>query len=92
MATKKKLPRKKAQTRFQRLMRGPLFWIVAAIVAVTVFGQISTAGNKYTQVNTSQVLAAISQNQVDSALLIDKVQKIQLKLKSGVLIGGASKI
>jgi cell division protease FtsH len=92
MATKKQLPRKKTQTRFQRLMRGPLFWIVAAIVAVTVFGQISAAGNKYTQVNTSQVLAAISQNQVDSALLIDKEQKIQLKLKSGVLIDGASKI
>jgi cell division protease FtsH len=80
MATKKKLPRKKAQTRFQRLMRGPLFWIVGAIVAVTVFGQIS------------QVLAAISQNQVDSALLIDKEQKIQLKLKSGILIDGSSKV
>jgi cell division protease FtsH len=92
MATKKKLPRKKTQTRFQRLMRGPLFWIVAAIVAVSVFGQISAAGNKYTQVNTSQVLAAISQNQVDSALLIDKEQKIQLKLKSGILIDGASKV
>jgi cell division protease FtsH len=92
MATKKKLPRKKAQTRVQRLMRGPLFWIVAAIVAVTVFGQISAAGNKYTQVNTSQVLAAISQNQVDSALLIDKEQKIQLKLKAGTLIDGASKV
>jgi cell division protease FtsH len=73
-------------------MRGPLFWIVAAIVAVSVFGQISAAGNKYTQVNTSQVLAAISQNQVDSALLIDKEQKIQLKLKSGILIDGASKV
>jgi cell division protease FtsH len=92
MATKKKLPRKKAQTRFQRLMRGPLFWIVGAIVAVTVFGQISAVGNKYTQVNTSQVLAAISQNQVDSALLIDKEQKIQLKLKSGILIDGSSKV
>jgi cell division protease FtsH len=92
MATKKKLPRKKAQTRFQRLIRGPLFWIVAAIVAVSVFGQISTAGNKYTHVNTSQVLAAISQNQVDSALLIDKEQKIEVKLKPGVLIEGASKI
>jgi cell division protease FtsH len=92
MATKKKLPRKKAQTRFQRLMRGPLFWIVAAIVAVTVFGQISAAGNKYTPVKTSQVLAAITQNQVDSALLIDKEQKIQLILKSGTLIEGSSKV
>lgn len=92
MATKKKLPRKKPQTRFQRIMRGPLFWIVAAIIAVTIFGQISSAGNKYTQVNTSQILAAISQDQVDSALLIDKEQKIQVKLKTGVLIDGSSKV
>ena len=92
MADKKKLPRKKAQTRFQRLMRGPLFWIIAAIVGVTIFGQISAAGNKFTQVSTSQVLAAISQNQVDSALLIDKEQKIQIKLKSGFLIQGSSKV
>lgn len=73
-------------------MRGPLFWIVAAIIAVTIFGQISAAGNKYTQVSTSQILAAISQSQVDSALLIDKEQKIQVKLKAGVLIEGSSKI
>lgn len=73
-------------------MRGPLFWIVVAIVAVTIFGQISSAGNKYTQVKTSQILAAISQDQVDSALLIDKEQKIQIKLKSGFLIDGSSKV
>lgn len=87
-----KKPAKKPQTRFQRLMRGPLFWILAAIIGVTIFGQISAAGNKFTPVNTSQVLAAISQNQVDSALLIDKEQKIQLKLKSGILIAGSSKV
>ena len=73
-------------------MRGPLFWIVVAIVAVTIFGQISSAGNKYTQVKTSQIIAAISQDQVDSALLIDKEQKIQIKLKSGFLIDGSSKV
>lgn len=87
-----KKPPKKAQTRYQRIMRGPLFWIVVAIIAVTVFGQISAAGNKYTPVKTSQILAAISQDQVDSALLIDKEQKIQVKLKSGFLIDGSSKV
>ena len=30
---------KKQLTRSQRILRGPLFWIIAAIVAVTVFGQ-----------------------------------------------------
>ena len=87
-----KKPAKKPQTRLQRLMRGPLFWILAAIIGVTIFGQISAAGNKFTPVNTSQVIDAISKDQVDSVLLIDKEQKIQLKLKSGVLIAGSSKI
>lgn len=88
----KKKPVKKPQTRFQRIMRGPLFWILAAIIGVTIFGQISAAGNKFTPVDTSQVLAAITENQVDSALLIDKEQKIQLKLKPGILIDGSSKV
>ena len=88
----KKKPVKKPQTRMQRIMRGPLFWIIAAIVGVSIFGQISAAGNKFTQVNTSQVLDAISQDHVDSALLIDKEQKIQLKLKPGFLINGSSKV
>ena len=35
------------QSRFRRLMRGPLFWIIVAIAAVSIFGQISGAGNSY---------------------------------------------
>jgi len=92
MAQKKKDLRKKPQTRYQRLLRGPLFWIIAAIIGVTVFGQISSAGKQYTQVKTSEVLAAISKGQVDSVLLIDKEQKIQAILKSGTLINGATKV
>lgn len=92
MAEKKKEPRKKTQTRFQRLLRGPLFWIIAAIIGVTIFGQISSAGKQYTQVKTAEILAAISQNQVDSVLLIDKEQKIQAILKSGSTIKGATKV
>lgn len=92
MAVKKKDPRKKPQTRYQRLLRGPLFWIIAAIVGVTIFGQISSAGKAFTHVKTSEVLAAISKGQVDSVLLIDKEQKIQAILKSGILINGATKV
>lgn len=89
---KKKDASKKPQTRFRRAMRGPLFWIIAGIIGVTIFGQISSAGNQYTKVKTSQILAAIAQNQVDSALLIDKEQRIQVILKSGNTISGATKI
>ena len=87
-----KKPSKAPKTRAQRMLRGPLFWIIAAIIGVTLFGQISSAGNKYTQVKTSEILDAISKSQVDSVLLIDKSQKIQAILKSGSSIKGATKV
>ena len=62
---KKKESRKKPQTRFQRLLRGPLFWILVAILGVTVFGQISSAGNQFKHVKTSEILDAISKNEVE---------------------------
>ena len=89
---KKKAPRKKPLTRREKILRGPLFWIIVAIVAVSVFGQVSAAGNKYTKVTTSQIIASISKDQVDSALLIDKEQRIQIVLKSGTLINGSAKV
>ena len=83
---------KKPLTRSQRIFRGPLFWIIAAIVAVTVFGQITNAGNQYTQIKTSQALDAISKSDVESAVLVDKEQKLRLVLKSGKTINGSSKV
>ncbi len=83
---------KKQLTRSQRILRGPLFWIIAAIIAVTVFGQITNAGNQYTQIKTSQALDAISKSDVDSAVLVDKEQKLRLDLKPGKTINGSSKV
>ena len=80
MADKKiKIPRK----RVRKMMRGPLFWIVLALVLVVALGKISGSGATYTPVDTSTVLAEISQNKVESALVIDKDQKIQVILKKG---------
>ena len=80
------------QSRFKRLMRGPLFWIIVAIVAVSVFGQISGAGNRYESIKTSQALDAITKSDVESAVLVDNSQKIRLVLKSGKLINGSAKV
>jgi cell division protease FtsH len=90
--SEKKSPKKAPTTRAEKFFRGPLFWIVVAILAVTIFGQITGAGNRYTQVDTSRALAAISQSEVESAVLIDRSQKIRLILKPGVLIKGDSKV
>ncbi|NDG10082.1 MAG: cell division protein FtsH, partial [Actinobacteria bacterium] len=43
-----------------RLTRRPLFWILVAIAAVTIFGQISSSGNQFTKINTSEAMAAIT--------------------------------
>ena len=84
--------KKAPQTRSQKILRGPLFWIIVAIIAVTVFGQITNAANRYTEIKTSQALAAISQSQVESAVLVDKSQKIRLILSSGNTIKGSTKV
>ena len=89
---KNKSTKKVPQTRSGRIFRGPLFWIIFGIFAVTIFGQISGAGNKYEVVKTSQVLDAISTSKVESAVIIDKSQKIRIVLKSGEQINGSSKV
>ena len=80
------------QSRFRKLMRGPLFWIIVAIAAVSIFGQISGVGNRYEPIKTSEALAAITKSDVNSAILVDNSQKIRLELKSGKLINGSSKV
>ena len=37
---------KKPATRASRIFRGPLFWILVAILAVSLFGQITAAGTR----------------------------------------------
>jgi cell division protease FtsH len=91
-AKKKKTAKKAPTTRAGRIVRGPLFWIVIAILGVTIFGQISSVGNRYTEIGTSQALDAIAQSKVESALVIDRSQKLQLILKPGQLIEGSSKV
>ncbi|MEY4657359.1 MAG: hypothetical protein RL466_172 [Actinomycetota bacterium] len=89
---KKDGAKKVPQTRAQKILRGPLFWIIVAIFAVTIFGQITSAANRYTEIKTSQALAAISQSQVESAVLVDKSQKIRLILSGGNTIKGSTKV
>lgn len=88
--TKPNLPT--SNNNFRKLTRGPLFWIVLGILAVTFFGQISSAANRYTDVNTSQILDAITKGEVASATVVDKDQVIKVVLKDGINIKGATKV
>lgn len=84
--------KKPALKNSRRIFKGPLFWIIVAIFAVTIFGQITNASNRYTEIKTSQALDAIAKAQVDSAVLVDKAQKIRLILRDGDTIKGANKV
>ena len=75
-----------------RLTRRPLFWILVAIAAVTIFGQISSSGNQFTKVNTSDVMAAITRGDVEAATIVDREQVIRLILKPGIAVEGATQV
>lgn len=87
-----KKPTKPSPALIRKILRGPLFWIVAALIAVSVFGQISTTGKEFIKVETSTILNEISKDNVKSAIVIDRDQKVRVVLKDGEFVNGASKL
>ena len=51
-----KKPTKPSPQLVRRILRGPLFWIIAALIGVSIFGQISTSGKEFIKVDTSVIL------------------------------------
>ena len=94
--TKQKKPKRNLPSgknpQVQKWSRRPLFWIVVAIVAVTIFGQISSSSNQFTKIETSQAMAAITRGDVEAAEIVDRDQLIKLVLKPGKAINGATKV
>ena len=83
---------KAPKTKFRKWIRGPLFWIIVGLVVVTFFGRLSNSGATFVKVDTSTILADIAANKVESALLIDKQQKIQVVLLPGNYVKGSSRL
>src|ERR1044072_9547187 len=67
----------------KRYFRGPLLWILAfgALVLLVMYG--INPGGSYEKADTSRVIQAIQNNEVTSAQIIDKDQRIEVKLKNG---------
>jgi cell division protease FtsH len=76
----------------KRYLRGPLAWIVLAILAVLVLTTVVHSSGGYSHVDTSRVITAIKAGHVQSATVKDKEQQIQVTLKEGETIKGHKKV
>ncbi|MGW3206241.1 ATP-dependent zinc metalloprotease FtsH [Streptomyces sp. NPDC001135] len=77
----------------KRYFRGPVMWIVLAVLAVVVLMQVVGSSGGYKTVDTGQVIAAINDNRVQSAkLTTGDEQTIKATLKDGQKVDGSSKI
>lgn len=77
----------------KRYFRGPVMWIVLAVLAVVVLMQVVGSSGGYKTVDTAQVVQAINDNKVEQAkLTTGDEQTIKVELKDGVKVQGSSKI
>jgi len=77
----------------KRYFRGPVMWIVLAVLAVVVLMQVVGSSGGYKTVDTGQVVQAIDQNKVQSAqLTTGDEQTVKLQLKDGAKVSGSDKI
>src|SRR5450759_2472738 len=72
----------------KRYFRGPLVWVALVVLVVVAYTGLFHADGGYKKVSTSEVVTAINSGNVDPAaksdnLLLDKEQRVELRLKSG---------
>src|SRR3954453_15734766 len=77
----------------KRYFRGPVMWIVLAVLAVVVLMQVVGSSGGYKTVDTGQVVQAINDNKAESAKLTTGDENtIKVQLKDGEKVEGSSKI
>ncbi|MEV7864561.1 ATP-dependent zinc metalloprotease FtsH [Streptomyces sp. NPDC088124] len=77
----------------KRYFRGPVMWIVLAVLAVVVLMQVVGSSGGYKTVDTGEVVQAIDKNQAEQVkLTTGDDQIIKVDLKDGLKIKGSDKI
>ena len=67
----------------RRFFKAPLLLIAVAVLLLLFVLDYANSGSSYKQVDTSQIVTAIDQGKVKSALIVDKNQTIQITTTSG---------
>src|SRR3954454_3867882 len=75
----------------RRTIRGPITWLIVAVVLVLALVTITSNNGGYKGVALSKIEQAIAAHEVSSATLEDKEQKIQVTLANGKQIEGSNK-
>jgi cell division protease FtsH len=70
----------------KRFLRGPLFWILLAVLLILVGSSLITGRGGPERIDTSQAVADIEANLVESAVITDGDQVIELTLKDGTVV------
>jgi cell division protease FtsH len=70
----------------KRYFRGPFVAVLVVLLLFFFLYRYASSGTSYKQVDTSQVISAIENNQVKSALLIDSSQTVQVTTNKGELL------
>src|SRR4051812_1684880 len=76
----------------RRTVRGPITWLIVAVVVVLALLTFTSGSTSYKNVSLSSIENAIQAGQVKSATLKDKEQQIQVTLNEGTEIDKASKV
>jgi len=75
----------------KKLTRGPVIWIIAAL-AVLVIGVMAFRGDRFVPIDTSKALQLVKDGEVQSAKIVDHEQRLELTLKSGQTVDGATRV
>ena len=67
----------------KRILRGPIFWIALAVGFVLLGSSFISGIGAPEEIDTSEAVAAITSNDVDTATIIDRDQILELTLKDG---------
>jgi cell division protease FtsH len=76
----------------KRFFRGPAFWVLLAIFAVILAANLFRSGGGYKEVDTSQVVAAIENGQAENVKIIDRDQRIEVKLEGDTKIQESNRV
>ena len=70
----------------KRFLRGPLFWILLAVLLVLVGSSLVSGIGGPERIDTSQAIADIQADSVEKAVITDGDQVLELTLKDGTVV------